>query len=355
MVLVTGKDSTKKGICHGMRKFAPMEFPQDKRYNTFVGYYRDRYGERLQKLVLDAGFTCPNRDGTLSTGGCTFCDNAAFHPGYSTPGKDIAKQLDEGIEFHRIRYKRASHYLAYFQSYSNTYAPLGKLRILYEQALSHEDVVGIVIGTRPDCVDERKLDYLRDLSQGRILPTWRRTLSDGRVLEAPIVSVEYGIESCYDTTLAKVNRCHTFECSSKAVQMTAERGIDTCGHFILGLPGESRDMLLSQCSLINDLPLRSVKFHQLQIVKGTAMEKFCEAHPEEFLQWDLPSYIDLVVDILERLRPDLFIERVAGEVPPRFVQATPWGLVRNFQILQLLDKRLEERSTYQGKTLYLQN
>ncbi len=419
-----------------------FEFPEGKRYNSFVGYYRRRFGERLQKLVLDAGFSCPNRDGTVGRGGCTFCDNAAFHPGYSTPGKPLLVQIDEGIEFQRVRYPRARRYLAYFQAYSNTYAPLERLKALYGEVLGHPEVVGIVVGTRPDCVDEEKLDYLADLAGGRVLPGWRRSLGvtsgngvisgedvppeegvppgerllpevdvspgerlfpgedvlpgvdvspeeklipgegvspgkrlfpgedvisgpstrqaeglssggflegAGRTIYAPIVVVEYGIESCHDGTLRRINRGHDFECARRAVEMTASRGIDTGAHFILGLPGETRDMLLGQCGLISSLPLRSVKFHQLQIVKGTAMEKEYSADPSVFYRPGLEDYLDFVIDILERLRPDLYIERVAGEVPPRFVNDTPWGLVRNFEILRLLDKRMEERGAWQGR------
>lgn len=334
-------------------------FSEGKRYNSFVGYYRRRYGERLQKLVLDAGFSCPNRDGTVGRGGCTYCDNAAFHPGYSTPGKPLLAQIDEGITFQKVRYPRARHYLAYFQAYSNTYGSLERLKALYEEVLRHPEVVGIVIGTRPDCVDEVKLDYLADLAAGRVLPGWQRFLRKvpgptvqapvPDTLTAPIVVVEYGIESCHDSTLRHINRGHNFECARKAVEMTAERGIDTGAHFILGLPGETRDMLLDQCGLISSLPLRSVKFHQLQIVKGTAMEKEYASDPSAFYRPGLDEYLDFVIDILERLRPDLYIERVAGEVPPRFVNDTPWGLVRNFEILRLLDKRLEERDTWQGR------
>lgn len=341
-------------------------FSEGKRYNSFVGYYRRRYGERLQKLVLDAGFSCPNRDGTVGRGGCTYCDNAAFHPGYSTPGKPLLTQIDEGIEFQKVRYPRARHYLAYFQAYSNTYGPLDRLKALYEEVLSHPEVVGIVIGTRPDCVDEEKLDYLAGLASGRVLSGWQRSLRQAQgpnvqapgptvqapvpdTLTAPIVVVEYGIESCHDSTLRHINRGHSFECARKAVEMTAERGIDTGAHFILGLPGETREMLLDQCGLISSLPLRSVKFHQLQIVRGTVMEKEYAADPSAFYRPGLDEYLDFVIDILERLRPDLYIERVAGEVPPRFVNDTPWGLVRNFEILRLLDKRLEERDTWQGR------
>lgn len=354
-----------------------------------MGYYRRRYGERVQKLVLDAGFSCPNRDGTVGWGGCSYCDNAAFHPGYSTPGKALLAQIEEGIEFQRVRYPRVRHYLGYFQAYSNTYGTLERLRRAYEEVLSHPEVVGIVIGTRPDCVDEEKLDYLSGLAGGRVLKGWRRTfggsgidggwanersadsgsgangwraddrstnngsanggLPEGKTIDAPIVVVEYGIESCYDATLRRINRGHDFECARRAVEMTAERGLDTGAHFILGFPGETREMLLDQCDAISSLPLRSVKFHQLQIVKGTAMEKEYAADPSAFYRPGLDEYLDFVIDILERLRPDLYIERVAGEVPPRFVNDTPWGLVRNFEILRMLDRRMEERGARQGR------
>ena len=304
----------------------------EKRYNSYVDHFRAKYGDRLQKLVLDAGFTCPNRDGTVGTGGCTYCDNAAFHPGYSTPDKPLSQQIDEGIEFHKVRYPRTSRYLAYFQAFSNTYAPLERLRALYSQALTHPAVEGIVIGTRPDCVDAAKLDYLASLQEA-----------------GKVVVVEYGIESCYDRTLLRINRGHDFACARKAVTMTAERGLEVGAHFILGLPGETPAMLLDQCAAINALPLTSVKFHQLQLIKGTQMEKEYEICPQDFWRPGLDEYLDLIVDILERLRPDLCIERIAGEVPPRFVRQTPWGLVRNFQILKMLDARLESRDTFQGR------
>ena len=307
---------------------------EERRYNSYVGYFREKYGERLQKLVIDAGFTCPNRDGTVGVGGCTYCDNAAFHPGYSVPGKSILQQLDEGISFHKVRYRNAGHYLAYFQAYSNTYGPLQRMRQVYEEALSHPDVRGLVIGTRPDCIDDEKLSYLREIRD-----------------RGKIVVVEYGIESCYDATLSRINRGHDFECARKAVERTAACGLEVGAHFILGLPGETREDLLNQCALINGLPLNSVKFHQLQIVKGTKMQEEFVANPAEFAQWSLDEYLDLIIDILERLRPDLYIERVAGEVPPRFVEKVRWGSVRNFQIVEMLSRRMEERDTWQGRLL----
>ena len=314
-------------------EFKKYGFPDGKRYSSFVGYFKRKYGERLQKIVLDAGFTCPNRDGKVGRGGCTYCDNAAFHPSYSTAGKGLYQQMEEGIEFHKVRYRTTEHYLAYFQSFSNTYAPLERLKQLYTEALSHPSVVGIVVGTRPDCVDEEKLDYLAELAKDHV------------------VIVEYGIESCYDKTLARINRGHDFETARKAVMMTAERGIDVGAHFILGLPGETREMMLEGCRLINELPLRSAKFHQLQIVKGTRMEKEYEECPQDFERFTLDEYLDFFADMLERLRPNLYIERFAGEVPPRFVNETPWGLIRNAELLRLLDKRLEERDTWQGRLI----
>ena len=335
-------------MSHDFEKYG---FPDGKRYNSFVGYFKRRYGERLQKIVLDAGFTCPNRDGKVGRGGCTYCDNAAFHPSYSTAGKSLHQQLDEGIGFHKVRYRTTEHYLAYFQSFSNTYAPLERLRELYEEALSHPSVVGIVIGTRPDCVDSAKLDYLADLANGRILSGWKRSLAGEPDRTSPIVIVEYGIESCYDVTLQRINRGHDFETARRAVHATAQRGLDVGAHFILGLPGESRQMMLDSCAMINELPLRSVKFHQLQIVKGTRMEKEYAESPQDFERFSLGDYLDFFTDMLERLRPTLSIERFAGEVPPRFVNETPWGLIRNVELLRLLDRCLEERDTWQGRLL----
>ena len=303
------------------------------RYNSYAGFFKERYGERLQKLVIDAGFSCPNRDGTLSRGGCTYCDNNAFHPNYSTPDKSIARQIEEGMEFHRVRYPRASRYLAYFQPYSNTHAPLERLKEVYGQALAHQGIEGIVVGTRPDCVDEQKLDYLAELGRKHI------------------VILELGIESCYDSTLEHINRQHSWAQAVHAVEMAAERGIMTGAHFIFGLPNETREMMMATAEKINSLRIDSVKFHQLQIIKGTRMEQEFALYPERFVCWQLEEYIDFFVDFLERLRSDLKIERFAGEVPPRFVNSTPWGKVRNVELLRMLEKRLEERDTWQGKLL----
>lgn len=300
-------------------------------YNSYSAYFRARFGERVQKVAINAGFTCPNRDGRVGRGGCTFCNNEAFTPSYCKAVKSITQQIDEGIEFHQRRYRTASRYLAYFQSFSNTYAPLEVLRQRYSEALSHEGVVGLVIGTRPDCVDEAVLDYLAELSKEYY------------------ITVEYGIESCYDESLQRINRGHDFACAERAVKMTAERGLSVGAHFVLGLPGESDEMILAQVERINALPLTTIKFHQLQVFRGTAMEREYDEHPELFRFWELDDYFDLMVEILRRLRPDIVVERFASEAPPRYHYGRNWGLVRNETLWAMFEKRLRERGAYQGE------
>lgn len=302
-----------------------------RRFNSYSGYFRRLFGERVQKVAINAGFTCPNRDGTLSEGGCTFCNNGAFTPSYCIPSKSVRRQIDEGIEFHVNRYRKASQYLVYFQSFSNTYAPLDELRALYDEALSHPLVAGIVVGTRPDCVDEAKLDYFAHLARDKY------------------VAIEYGIESTYDQTLRAINRGHDFACAQRAVAMTAERGLHVGAHFILGLPGETDAMLLDQVAAINALPLTTIKFHQLQIFRDTAMAAEYDADPSRFRFWEVDDYLDLFVEVLRRLRPNLVVERFASEAPPRYHYGRNWGLVRNEQLLAMLEKRLETCDTYQGE------
>jgi len=308
-----------------------MLFPGDRRFNSFVGYFKENYGRRLQKIVIDAGFSCPNRDGSVSIGGCTYCNNDAFHPSYSTPDKPIIQQIEEGILFHRNRYRRAEKYLAYFQPYSNTHAPLDNLRQLYTEALSHPLVDGIVIGTRPDCIDEKKLDLLAALSKEYI------------------VIVEYGVESIYDKTLERINRGHTFAQSREAIIKTAEKGVRQGAHFIFGLPGETVKDMMGYADEINRLPIDSIKFHQLQIVTDTIMEEEFAKSPSDFHTFELNEYIDFFIDFLELLKPEIYIERFAGELPPRFVKSRPWGTLRNVELIRLLEKRLKERNTFQGK------
>ncbi|MDE7134140.1 MAG: TIGR01212 family radical SAM protein, partial [Rikenellaceae bacterium] len=301
-----------------------------RRYNSYARYFRSLFGQRIQKVTIDAGFTCPNRDGTVAYGGCTYCNNKAFNPSYCTSLKSVTQQIEEGKEFHAGRYRRAAGYLAYFQAYSNTYKPLDDLKALYEEALSVDGVVGIVIGTRPDCVDDDKLDYLAELSKRCHLV------------------VEYGIESVYDRTLARINRGHDFECARKAVVETAARGIHTGAHFILGLPGESRDDMLESVKVINTLPLETIKFHQLQVFRDTIMERDFMANPHNYSFFECDEYIDLFCDILARLKSDIVVERFAGEAPPRFHIGPSWGLIRNNSLIEMLEQRLLQRDLWQG-------
>ena len=308
----------------------PYPWGDERRFNSYAAYFKRTFGSRMQKVTINAGFGCPNRDGSISWGGCTFCRNDAFTPSYCQSHKSITQQIEEGIEFHRRRYRTAQRYLAYFQSFSNTYAPLEQLKRCYDEALAHPDVEGIVVGTRPDCVDEQKLDYFAELSKQKY------------------VILEYGVESCYDTTLRNINRGHDFATAERAIKMTAERGIHCGAHFILGLPGESEQMLVEQVEKINSLPLTTIKFHQLQLFKDTPMAKEYDAHPERFHFWSVDEYIDLFVEIVRRLRPDIVIERFAGEAPPRYHHIEGWGLIRNETLLMMLDKQLELKDVYQG-------
>jgi radical SAM protein (TIGR01212 family) len=308
----------------------PYQWGDERRFNSYAAYFKRTFGSRMQKVTINAGFSCPNRDGKLSMGGCTFCRNDAFTPSYCQSEKSITQQIDEGIEFHRRRYRTAQRYLAYFQSFSNTYAPLERLRECYDEALAHPDIAGIVVGTRPDCIDEEKLDYFAELAKRKY------------------VIIEYGVESCYDATLKRINRGHDFATAERAIRLTAERGIHCGAHFILGLPGESDEMLIEQVEKINSLPLTTIKFHQLQLFKDTPMAREYDLHPEEFRFWTVEEYIELFVEIVRRLRPDIVIERFAGEAPPRYHHLEGWGLVRNETLLMMLDKELERKNVHQG-------
>lgn len=303
----------------------------NRRFNSYSTYMKKEFGSRVQKISIDAGFSCPNRDGKISTGGCTFCRNDAFNPSYCRPDKSVRQQIEEGIEFHHRRYRRAKSYLAYFQAFSNTYKPINELEKLYREALSVDGVIGLVIGTRPDCISEETLDMLRGLSTTVIL--------------------EYGVESVYDQTLTRVNRGHDFTTAKKAIEITNKYGFHCGGHFIFGLPGETREMMLHAADIISELPLTTVKFHQLQIFKDTKMADEYLANPTDFHLFTLEDYIEFVIDFIERLNPNIVIERFAGEVPPRYLVSKPWLNLRYDQVLSLIEKRLEERSTYQGKKL----
>ena len=284
----------------------------------------------MQKLTLDAGFSCPNRDGTKGRGGCTFCNNNAFNPAYCEPSKSISQQIEEGIAFHRKRYKRAQQYLAYFQAYSNTYDSIDVLKSRYEEALQRPEVIGLVIGTRPDTVTAEVLDYLKNLAKDNYL------------------IIEYGLESCYNATLERVNRGHAFEDSLKAIEMTASRGLRQGAHFIIGLPGETREEILGQMKIISALPINNIKFHQLQIVRDTAMAHEYEADPDRFHLFTLDEYLELMVEVLEMLNPDFVVDRIAGEGQQGFQVNRPWG-IRYDQVLKKFEEHLEMRNTWQGR------
>jgi uncharacterized protein len=310
-----------------------MVFPwgDSRRFNSYAGYFKRTFGGRVQKLTIDAGFTCPNRDGTIAVGGCTYCNNDAFNPSYCDSKKSITQQIEEGIAFHAVRYKRAENYLAYFQAYSNTHAAVQRLKELYSEALLHPGVIGLVIGTRPDCVDDEKLDYLKELSKRYY------------------ISLEYGIESCYNRTLEAINRGHTYEKAAWSVEESARRGINTGAHVIFGLPGESREEMLAEAEILSKLPLTSIKFHQLQIFKGTRMEGQYKENPELFNLFEMNDYLHFVVDFLERLNPNFVVERFTSEAPPRHLAVPSWGLLRTDQLLNMIERILEERNTWQGR------
>ena len=309
-----------------------MNYPwgTERRLNAYSDYFRKRFGERVQKITIDAGFTCPNRDGTCGWGGCTFCDNRAFNPSYNHPDKSISEQIRQGMAFHRKRYRKATRYLAYFQAYTNTYAPLEELRRLYEQALAVPGIMGIVVGTRPDAVDKKILDYIQELS------------------DRCYVVLEYGIESVFNRTLRRVNRGHDVEKSLWAVSETASRGIRTGGHVIIGLPGESRNDFISTAVELSRWPLNNIKFHQLQVIKGTAMEQEYREKPGDFVTFTLEEYLCLMMEIIERLNPGFVVERIAGEVSPGMGVREGWG-IRYDRILAAFEDLLEEHDSWQGK------
>ena len=284
-------------------------------YGTWI---RQQFPFRVQKIAVDAGFTCPNRDGLVGTGGCTFCNNHTFNPSYCDHKKSVSQQLEEGKQFFARKYPDMK-YLAYFQAFSNTYAPLPHLRQLYEEALAVEDVVGLVIGTRPDCLPDSLLDYLEELNQRTFL------------------IVEIGIESANNQTLQRINRGHTFECSRDAIERTHPRGILTCGHVILGLPGEDREEILRQAPIISSLPLDILKLHQLQIIRGTKLADEYIEHPFHLFTPD--EYIDLIINYLQHIHKDLVLERFVSQSPPELLIAPHWGL-KNYEFTNLLNKRM---------------
>lgn len=305
-----------------------------QRYNEFGPWLKNLLGMKVQKISINAGFTCPNRDGSVGVGGCTYCNNQTFNPEYCRTEKSVAQQLEEGKRFFARKYPEMK-YMAYFQAYTNTYSELDDLKRKYEDALGVDGVVGLVIGTRPDCVPDNLLDYLAELNR------------------QVCIIVEYGIESVYDKTLERINRGHDYACVVDAVNRTSERGLITGGHVILGLPGESRDDILKCADVLSELPLTTLKLHQLQLIKGTRMAEEYFANPEGFHLFGADEYVDLVIDYVERLRPDIVLERFVSQSPSSLLAIPGWGL-KNFEFVEKVRRRMEERNAYQGR-LYLGN
>lgn len=262
---------------------------------------------KVQRIMIDAGFTCPNRDGSVGIGGCTFCRNDSFTPRYCDRKKSITDQIAEGKTFFEGKYPEMK-YVAYFQSFSNTYGSLELLKSRYEEALAVEDVVGLVIGTRPDCISEELLDYLSQLNNSTDL------------------LIEYGVESCYDRTLNRINRGHDFACAEKAIKATVEIGIKVGAHIIFGLPGETRDDILAEADILNSLPINILKIHQLQILKDTLMEKEWREHPSDFIDFTADEYARLVAEFITHLKPEIELERFASSAPQEMVVHPHWGL-----------------------------
>ena len=299
------------------------------RYNELSAYLSAHFPFKVQKISLNAGFTCPNRDGTVGYGGCTYCNNQTFNPAYCKTEKTVTQQLEEGKQFFARKYPDMK-YLAYFQAYTNTYGELQELKRKYEEALQVPDVVGIVIGTRPDCMPDELLDYLEELN--------RRTF----------LIVEYGVESTDNDTLKRINRGHSFEVAADAIRKTAERNIRVGAHIILGLPSETREMLIQQAGVLSSLPLTTLKLHQLQLIKGTRMAAEYESRPQDFHLYTADEYIDLVIDYIEHLRPDMVLERFVSQSPKELLIAPDWGL-KNHEFTDKVKKRMRERNSFQGK------
>ena len=298
-------------------------------YNDYGTWIRRQFPYRVQKISIDAGFTCPNRDGRISTGGCIYCDNRTFNPSYCQRRLPVSQQLAEGKQFFAHKYPDMK-YLAYFQAFTNTYAPMAQLRALYEEALQVENIVGIVIGTRPDCVSDELLDYLAELS------------------ERTFVLVEYGLESCNNATLQRINRGHTFEQSVSALERSRQRGLLTGAHIILGLPGEDAAESLRQAPILSQLPIDILKIHQMQIIRGTRLAEQFSREPMHIYSVD--EYIELIANFIQYLRPDMVLERFVSQSPKELLIAPHWGL-KNYEFTNKLVNYLKAHDIHQGQLI----
>lgn len=298
-------------------------------YLEFGNLLKKHFPFKVQKISINAGFTCPNRDGSKGFGGCTYCNNQTFSPDYCHTEKSVSEQLETGVLFFARKYPEMK-YLAYFQAYTNTYDATEKLIAKYEEALAYPGVVGLIIGTRPDCMPDELLDYFEEKAKTHF------------------ILIEYGVESTLDSTLVRINRGHTQSESEETIRRTAARGILTGAHMILGLPGESKDDILHHASVLSALPITTLKLHQLQLIRNTRMAKEFNENPTSFHLYDVDEYIDLAIDFIERLRPTIYVERFVSQSPKSLLIAPDWGL-KNFEFTAKVNKRIIERGAFQGR------
>ena len=303
-----------------------------QRYRSFGSFMRTEFGFTVYKVNVDAGFTCPNRDGTLGLSGCIYCNNDSFRPNSCQPTLSLAEQIGNGINHIRKRYK-ANKFIVYFQPYTNTYAPLETLRGLYTEALNQPDIIGLAIGTRPDAVDEEKIRML------------------GEFAEKHFILIEYGLQSIYDKSLSFINRGHDYANFLKAIHMTKDRGINIGAHIIAGFPTEMREEMLAMAEEISSLPIRFLKVHQLQVVRDTPLADMYKETP--FYTFGYEEYLEFIVDFIERTSPDIVFQRLFATAPDSILVAPDWRRSRH-QILSDIEKKLEKRDTHQGRKYHLQ-
>lgn len=302
---------------------------EEKPYRDYADFLTEHFPFKAQKLAINAGFSCPNRDGTKGRGGCTYCNNQTFNPSYCTPAMSVARQIAEGKDFFARKYP-AMRYLAYFQAYTNTHADTRRLLELYDEALAQPGIVGIIIGTRPDCVSDGLLDALAAISNDKF------------------VMIEYGAETCHDKTLDMINRCHSWHDTVDAVRRTAGAGIPCGLHLILGLPGETVEMMTETLIRASSLPIDTLKLHQLQLVRGTRMARDVETGVYDIPRFSAGEYIDLCIHLLRHTRPGVAIERFVSQSPADLLIYPRWGL-KNYEFTNLLNKRLKETGARQGE------